>query len=396
MKQRPSAPTRRGLSLLVMLAISGAGSAAGPISNIQPGERPAPGSTESELWYGMDQAEKELRSSPLLVRDPALNSYVQSVACKVTRDYCPQLRVYVIDAPVFNASMAPNGAMLIFTGALLRMQDESELALVLGHEFAHFRQRHSLKYWQKAKRTSAFMATFSVVTYAGGVSLVGGLAELAGAASMFSMSRESEREADRIGFDQALSLGYDPEAAVRVWTRMLKEEKATKLPRPSPVFASHPRTEERLRDVAESAAAAPAGSYQTHQDAYRKVMRPFLEPWLEAELSRRIYGASIQMISDNLALAPEDSKGTYTYFLAEAYRRANKGDDRLRARELYARAIASPDAPADAWREHGMVLREVGDNLAAADALRRYLALKPQAPDRAFVQKYLSELEPQP
>lgn len=391
-----TARARRALGCVALVVVSGAAAAAGPISAIQPGERPATGTTESEIWYGMDQAEKEIRNSPLLVRDPALNAYVHSVACKVTRDYCPQLRVYVIDAPVFNAAMAPNGAMLVFTGALLRMQDEAELAVVLGHEFAHFRQRHSLKYWQKAKRTTAFMATFSAVTYAGGVSLVGGLAQMAGAASIFNMSRESEREADRIGFDQALSLGYDPQAGVRVWARMLKEEQATKLPRRSPVFASHPRTDERLRDVTESAAAAPAGAYQAHREAYRQATRRFLEPWLDAELSRRIYGASIQMIGDSLALAPEDSKGTYTFFLAEAHRRQNKGEDRQRARELYARAIAYADAPADAWREHGMVLREDGDRQAAADAFRRYLTLEPQAPDRAFVQKYLSEMESRP
>ena len=365
---------------------------------IAAGEQPIRGSTESELWYGMDQAEKEIRASPMLVRDPALNAYVYSVACRVTGEYCKQLRVYIIDAPVFNAAMAPNGAMLVFTGALLRMQDESELALVLGHEFAHFRQRHTLKYWQKAKRTAAFMATFSVITYAGGVSLVGGLAQMAGAASMFEMSRDSEREADRIGFDQAVSLGYDPQAGVRVWSRMVKEEKATHLPRPAPIFASHPRSEERLHDVGEAAAAEAAKSqtWTTHTAEYQAAIRPFLKSWLDAELSRRIYGASIQMIGDTLANAPADTKGIYTFYLAEAHRRQNKGDDRAIARGLYAEAVKYADAPADAFREQGLSLREQGLVAPAVTALRHYLELAPNAPDRAFILKYLSELEHTP
>ena len=393
MKMRP---VPAGMLASLLLVLSGPQAFAQVPAAIQPGELPVAGSTESELWYGMDQAEKEIRTSPLLVRDPALNAYVHAVACKVTQEYCKQLRVYIIDAPVFNASMAPNGALLVFTGALLRMQDESELAVVLGHEFAHFRQRHSLKYWNKAKHTTAVMTAFSVVTYAGGVQLAGGLAQLAGAASIFNMSRESEREADRIGFQQAVSLGYDPQAGVRIWTSMLREEQATKLPRPAPIFASHPRTAERLHDITESANAMPKGNYVTNQAAYQVAIRPFLERWLDAELSRRIYGASIQMIGDKLANAPADSKGTYTLYLAEAHRRRNKGDDRDLARSLYAQAITYSDTPADAWREQGMILRGDGQKENAANAFRRYLALKPTAPDRAFIQSYLSELETKP
>lgn len=363
---------------------------------LRPGETPTPGSTEAELWYGMDQAEKDLRASPMLVRDPALNAYVRNVACKVTGDFCPQLRVYIVEAPVFNAAMAPNGVMLVFTGALLRMRDESELAVVLAHEFAHFRLRHTLKYWQKAKRTTAFMATFSVVTYAGGVSLVGGLAQIAGAASMFSMSRDSEREADRLGFARTVELGYDPQAGVRVWTRMLAEEKATRQPRPSPVFASHPRTDERLADVTAAAAAAVGARTETSAEAYYTGVRPFLDSWLEQELSRRIYSASIGMIEEALPSAREDMRATYTFFLAEAHRRNNRGEDRKLARDLYEKAVAMPSAPAAAFREWGLVLRDEGRRTEAASALRKYLELMPAAADRAFITKYISDLESTP
>jgi predicted Zn-dependent protease len=66
------------------------------------------------------------------VRDPALNAYVRSVLCKVTDDYCRDVRVYIVDVPYFNASMAPNGAMMVWTGTLLRVRNEAQLALVLG------------------------------------------------------------------------------------------------------------------------------------------------------------------------------------------------------------------------------------------------------------------------
>jgi predicted Zn-dependent protease len=388
--------TKRRLAIALIGLLTGSLALAVVPPPLQPGEKPLTGSTEAELWYGMDQAEKELRQAPVLVRDPALNAYVHEVACKVTGDYCSNLRVYIVDVPVFNASMAPNGAMLVFTGALLRMHDESELALVLGHEFAHFKLRHSLQYWEKAKHTSAFLATLSVVTYAGGVSLVGSVAQLVGAANMFSYSRDKEREADRVGFQVATALGYDPQAGVRIWTRMLAEEKANPRPKPSPVFASHPKTAERLQDITAAANALPAGSVNNRTETYHAAMRPFLDHWLEAELSRRMYDTSIEVIGNLKTTADVDSQGTYCFYLAEAYRRRNKADDRSKAQSLYLEAVSHADAPADAWREQGLILRENGQRAEAALALHHYLDAKPTAGDRAFIEKYLTELETLP
>ena len=385
--------TKRYLAIALIGLLTGSLALAVVPPPLQPGEKPVAGTTEAELWYGMDQAEKELRQAPVLVRDPALNAYVRDVACKVTGDYCPNLRVYIVDVPVFNASMAPNGAMLVFTGALLRIHDESELALVLGHEFAHFKLRHSLQYWEKAKHTSAFLATLSVVTYAGGVSLVGSVAQLVGAANMFSYSRDKEREADRVGFQVATALGYDPQAGVRVWTRMLAEEKANPRPKPSPVFASHPKTAERLQDITAAANALPAGSVNNRTETYHAAMRPFLDHWLEAELSRRMYDTSIEVIGNLKTTADTDSQGTYCFYLAEAYRRRNKTDDRAKAQLLYLEAVSHADAPADAWREQGLILRDNGHRAEAALALHHYLDAKPTANDRAFVESYLSDLE---
>ena len=378
--------------LLTLLLATGNALPAQTPAPLQAGERPSPGSTESELWYGMDQGERELRQSPYLVRDPALNEYVHGVACRVTGDYCPQLRVYIVDIPVFNASMAPNGAMLVFTGALLRMQDESELALVIGHEFGHFKLRHSLQFWEQAKRTTALVASF------GPVVLVGDIVMLAGMASMFSFSREMEREADRLGFQRAVALGYDPTAGVRLWTRMLAEEKASHARKPLPVFAGHPKTVERLQDISTAAQAVPVAGAGTRTEAaaYRAAMHAFLADWLQAELSRRTYDTTIQVITDLAASATADQKGLYTFYLAEAYRRRNKNDDLVTASRLHARAIEQSGAPAEAWREYGMDQRAAGNWKLAATSLRQYLDTQPAADDRAFIEAYLAELEKHP
>lgn len=385
------------LALAGWLALAAAPAAlAEDVDSARPGQRPPAGSDEDELWYAMERAERELQQHPLLVRDEALNAYVRGVACQVAGDYCPDLRVYIVEQPWFNASMAPNGMMVVWTGALLRFQDEAELALVLGHEFAHFRQRHSLAQWRRAKRTSALLGSFGLLAWGTGVGAAGQVAGLLGEASMYQFSRDAEREADRLGFAATLARGYDPAAGGRLWGRMVEEEAARKYGKPIPVFASHPKTSERLADVRAAAEASGTDTGETGRDAYRAAVQPFLESWLEDELSRRMYDTSVQVIGRLRTLCDPGVQGRYTFFLAEAHRRRGKEGDAAQAATLYAEAIALPDAPAAAFREHGLALRAAGQPAAAAAALQRYLELAPEAEDAAFVRHYLTELEPRP
>ena len=72
------------------------------------------------------------------VRDPVLNAYVRKVLCRTIGDaHCAPIRLYIIRTSQFNASMAPNGMMQVWTGLLLRMDNEAQLATVLGHEMGH-------------------------------------------------------------------------------------------------------------------------------------------------------------------------------------------------------------------------------------------------------------------
>jgi predicted Zn-dependent protease len=291
--------------------------------------------------------------------------------------------------------MAPNGVVLVFSGALLRMQDEAELALVLGHEFAHYRQRHSLQSWDKAKDTTAFLATFGVLTWVGGAGLAGGIAQMAGLANMMQFSRDKEREADDIGFEIVSELGYDPQAGVRIWQRMQNEEKANVRAKHSPVFASHPKTSERLEDMA-AAAAGYKGTFKTNQQAFDVATEPYLQNWLEAELSRRMYDTSIQVIRDLRAGARPELEGIYDFYQGEALRRRKKPGDLEQADILYTRAVSNANAPAEVWREYGFAMERSRKRDEALFALKSYLAKKPEAGDRLFIEQDIVRLETKP
>ena len=363
-----------------------------PVRTATPGGRPQTNSDEDNLWYAMQRSEAELQSSPQLVRDAALNAYVRGVACKVAVDFCKDLRVYIVEQPQFNAMMAPNGMLIVWTGALLRVHDEAELAFVLGHEIGHYRAQHVIQQWRHSKTVSAWMAAFQVATFGGGLPVVGELGALAGSAAMFRFSREQEREADRLGFSAMVQSGYDPAAGSELWARMLREEDSRQYGKTWTVFASHPPTRERLADINAAAAATGAHGGVRNVAAYRTATRPFLAHWLDMELARRQYAASILLISELLAAAPAEDRGLLEFYLGEAYRRRADPAGRTVAALHYANAIALPGAPAAAWREHGLALRDAGHRQQAAAALHRYLELAPDADDRAFVTRYLSEL----
>src|SRR3546814_8668521 len=97
------------------------------------------------LWRQEDEEERALANLPSLIRDEAINSYVKNVlGAAVGTDRCGAARIYILRIPIFNARMSPDGTMRVFSGLLLRVRNEAELAAVLGHEFGHFEQRHSL------------------------------------------------------------------------------------------------------------------------------------------------------------------------------------------------------------------------------------------------------------
>ena len=383
---------RRLLCAVALTALLAGCASRAPMRDNAPGSRPVAGTDEDEIWYAMERAEKELQRSPMRVRDAALQEYVRKATCEVTDEYCRDLRVYLMDVPQFNAMMAPNGMMVVWTGALLRARDEAELAFVLGHEAGHFRAQHSLQQWRRMKDTTAVLSVFQLLAYGAGAPNIAMLGALAGYATIFKFSRDMEREADRIGFDSIVEHRYDPQAGADLWARLQREEETKRYDRPSRVFSSHPATEERLADVRAAAAAIPNPARQRGREAYRAATRPHLAKWLDAELGRRMYAASLLVIGDLLVDAPPEDRGLLTFYLGEAYRRRNAAGDRARAAPLYASAVSMPGAPAAAWREHGFALRDAGRVAEARAALQRYLAESAAAEDRAFVQAELNKL----
>lgn len=346
--------------------------------------RPGADSDEGGLWGLMEREERALRRSPLLLRDEALTGYVQDIACRLGKDHCPDIRVFIVRTPQFNASMAPNGMIQVWSGLLLRVENEAQLAAIIGHEIGHFLERHSLERLRDIKSRSAVNQVLGLFGWAG---LLGQIAVIAAG---FGYSRDHERTADRIGALLMQQSGYDVAEAAKVWANLLEEAKARENGGGSsvPLFATHPAPPERQENLAAIARAMPGGKAEA--EAFRRRVGPFLDEWLQDEVKRGQYAESLVLLSRHIAagLAPE----LMHHYRGEAYRLRGQAGDQDLALADYRAATAAERPPAVAYRGLGLIHRQRGQREEALGAFRRYLELAPDSPDAEFIKSYVAEL----
>ena len=408
---RPARPMAGATALILAAALLTAPAQADPRA---PHLRPAENTDEGGIWSISAKTELGAKTSVERNRDPALNAYVGGVLCKLATEYCDDIRVYVMDRPFFNASMAPNGYTEVWSGLLLRAQTEDELAFVLGHEISHFAENHSLESWRAMKSRAAGAMVLQVVV---GVAAMGAavnsgspqsandimraagsvndLIYLSTIAAYFSYSRDNESEADALGFRRMVKAGYAPEAAVGIWRAQIAETQASSFKKVrdgearGSIFSTHPLSIDRVAALQTLAAGVPRGAANDRK-AYRAVIRPHLAAWLKDDLRRRDYGESLALI-DRLESLGED-QGVLGFYRGEAYRQRREGDDLAKARQAYAEAGTHADAPLATWRILGDLAAQAGDKAAAKTAYETYLVRAPAAQDRWLIEANLKKL----
>ncbi|MFQ5684386.1 MAG: M48 family metalloprotease [Candidatus Binatia bacterium] len=385
----------------------------GALPDIKPGQRPALDTEEAGFWMVMDRVEQKLRTSGRLLTgagltgaglddaglsgagldDTGLYWYVRDIVCKLAGPYCPDIRVYVVQTPHFNATMAPNGAMQVWTGLILRAENEAQLAYVLGHELGHYLRRHTLQRWRDARSKSNFLAFFQLAAAAAGVGYVGPLVTLIALGSVYKFSRDNEHEADDLGFELMVKSGYDPREAHRIWEALVKEREAAEDPERFIFFATHPPTEERIETLKELAekALADGGDGFVGKERFLAVTLPLRATFLRDELRQRKFAGS-QVVLDRL-FESGVGLGELHFFQGELYRlRAEEGDED-KAIAAYQTASEFEDAPAEAHRALGLLFFRTGEKAKARASLERYLESRPDAEDREMIKTYLHQLE---
>ncbi len=217
-------------------------------------------SARAERELGLREAQKVERTMGL-VEEAALVAWVQTVGERLAAHSPRQdvsYRFHVVDAAEPNAFALPGGPVYVSRGLLALVNDEAELACVLGHEIGHVAARHSVR---RLTVGAPFALAFGVPSaVVGSVSrtlggVVGGVgAALSQGLVLAPYSREQERQADRIGIEIAAKAGWDPGAMARFLTTLERETELMRgtSRRPS-FFDSHPSAPARVADTARRA-----------------------------------------------------------------------------------------------------------------------------------------------
>ncbi|WP_249340148.1 tetratricopeptide repeat protein [Sphingopyxis sp. L1A2A] len=355
---------------------------------------------ERGMWMVDDESERLTRDSRLVIRDEALNNYVHSVLCRaVGNDRCGGVRIYILRVPVFNANMSPNGTMRVYSGLLLRMRNEAELASILGHEFAHFEMRHSLDEFRRKRSTSDLLAWTAVLgtlaaTYGGGSTQSYGDFRISVYGALFRFSRDQEREADILGFSYMAEAKYRPSAASEVWRSAMNEADATSTGRAlrgqrydkTAFFATHPTNLERADYLSALANRVPGGEYEG-RNAYQAALAPWLDQFLEDQIKLNDFAGTEYLIT---RLGAEEWTAPLLLARAELYRLRANPRDLPNAVEFYRQALTlNPDLPT-AYRGMGLSLMRMDRKSEATPSLSRYLELKPDALDADMIRSLVA------
>jgi Zn-dependent protease with chaperone function len=177
------------------------------------------------------------------VPSPVMQAYANGVLAKLLRgvplpaSFQPQVRV--LAAPEFSALCTPDGTIIITIGLLEQLDNEDELAFILGHEVSHAIYRHHEKDWFKKSQYFAVVNGAAVQSVADAVSRSGlghgndiargldvaaHLSKLSANVLAPQMSQDQEDAADALGFDLMVRAGYDSEAAMAVMDKLAEQE----------------------------------------------------------------------------------------------------------------------------------------------------------------------------
>lgn len=363
---------------------------------VGPGFRPTD-KDEQGIWQLMERAEEEISGSNLLMNDPQLTGYLKDLIGKVGGPAARDFRIYLAKIPDFNAVMFPSGFAVVFSGLLLRMRNEAQLAGVIAHESGHFLRRHMIRSWRDMRRKTDILSIGAMLAGVGGAA--GGvylgdyvqLAQLGTILSLFQYSREMEAEADALGVKLIAEAGYPPIEMANVWEQLIGEENASaryrrKHRRRGSLFDTHPSPDSRMADLRVSAmeVTTPGRAYDNGRARYLAEIGSIRPMMLDDQVKLNDPGASEYLIQ---TLAQDGWNGLLRFYEGEVWRLRNRSGDEARAAQSYAAAVVYPDAPADAFRWHGISLLKAGRPAEAKGALTRYLQMKPDAPDAAWVRQ---------
>ena len=203
-------------------------------------------SEAQEIAMGQ-QAATEVRQSMGLVPDPALQQYVRGIGLRMAKaSERPDLpwSFEVVDDPAVNAFALPGGSIFVTRGILSYIQNEAELASVVGHEIGHVTAKHSVRQISRAQLAQGLLGVGSILS--SDVAAVAGIASQGLGVMFLKFGRDAETQADDLGFRYSLGDGYDVRAMRGMFEMLGRVSGGPATGRLPQWLSTHPDPENRI------------------------------------------------------------------------------------------------------------------------------------------------------
>jgi predicted Zn-dependent protease len=206
-------------------------------------------------------------------QDDELTPYIDGLGqriAKISHRSNLQFTFRVLDSPVVNAFAVPGGYVYVTRGILAYMNDEAELAGVLGHEIGHITARHTAKQYSNAQLASLGLGIGKMISedfrkYAG-------YAELGVGLLFLRFSRDNEREADQLGVEYSTKIGYDATRMSDFFTTLERLAGGAAQGGLPGWFTTHPNPTDRVAATRRQALAMQqeigTGNWQVNRESY--------------------------------------------------------------------------------------------------------------------------------
>ncbi len=202
-------------------------------------------SEEDEIRLGRE-TDTEIIKQYGLYEDSKLSGYLNEICQRIAKvSHRPQLnyQLKIIDASVVNAFAVPGGFLYFSRGILAALNNEAELAGVMGHEIGHIAARHSAQQYSKAQLAQIGLGLGSIIIDS---PILTGLAQFGVGMLFLRFSRENEREADRLGVEYASKAGYDASQLANFFEMLNRMNPGSDRSGLPGWFSTHPSPEDRI------------------------------------------------------------------------------------------------------------------------------------------------------
>ncbi len=210
-------------------------------------------SPEQEITLGLQSAPQMAREMGGVI-DPNRSTeaqHVHNVGTMLVKSYKASQSKYagkfnfylLADAQNVNAFALPGGQIFITKALYDRLENDAQLAGVLGHEIGHVLYRHASQHMAKSKLGQGLVGAVASGT---GDQTATQIAHMVNQMTQLKYGREDESESDTWGLENMMAAGLDPVEMVRVM-QILKEASGGRSG--SSLFASHPNPDKRIEDI---------------------------------------------------------------------------------------------------------------------------------------------------